>query len=167
MVELKHLNITEENFPVIREELKARNSVRVNNQITLVSFIANTEYISDKGGKVRTPFYYVDSDGNKYIAKTLKERLGLKPETKGERKATTFASLWEQTSRKAEEATSEELTEAIKHLQGILDARKAEAEAKAKAEAEAEQATLAMLAAKYGYSLKTEAKAKTTSRKRK
>lgn len=156
MVELKHLNITEDNFPVIREELKARNSVRVNNQITLVSFIANTEYISDKGGKVRTPFYYVDSDGNKYIAKTLKERLGLKPETKGERKATTFALLWEQTSRKAEEATNEELTEAIKHLQGILDARKAEAEAKAKAEAEAEQSTLAALAKKYGFTLKAD-----------
>ena len=80
---------------------------------------------------------------------------------------TTFASLWEQASRKAEEASDEELTDAITHLQGILDARKKAAEEKAKAEAEAEQATLAKLAAKYGFSLKAEAKAKTTSRKRK
>jgi hypothetical protein len=167
MVELKHLTITEDNFSVIRAELKARNSVRVNNKVNLVSFIANTQYISDKGNEVRTPFYYIADDGRKFIAKTLKEFLGLQPETKGERKSTTFAALWEQVSRKAEEASDEELTEAIEHLQGILDARKAEAEAKAKAEAEAEQATLAMLAAKYGYSLKTEAKAKTASRKRK
>lgn len=164
---MKNLQVTESNFQEIREALKAREVVRVNDKITLVSFIANTQYVSEKGNEVRTPFYYIAEDGRKFIAKTLKEFLSLKPETKGERKATTFASLWEQTSRKAEEATNEELTEAIKHLQGILDARKAEAEAKAKAEAEAEQATLAMLAAKYGYSLKTEAKAKTTSRKRK
>ena len=166
MVELKNLNITEDNFSVIREELKARNSVRVNNAITLVSFVANTQYVSDKGGLVRTPFYYVAEDGTKYIAKTLKEKLGLQPETKGERKSTTFASLWEQASRKAEEATNEELTDAITHLQGILDARKKAAEEKAKAEAEAERNTLAMLAKKYGFALKEEAK-KTTSRKRK
>ena len=164
---MKNLNVTESNFSEIREALKAREVVRVNDKVTLVSFVANTEYISDKGNKVRTPFYYVAEDGTKYIAKTLKEFLGLQPETKGERKSTTFTSLWEQTSRKAAEATSEELEEAIQHLQAILDARKKAAEEKAKAEAEAEQATLAMLAAKYGYSLKTEAKAKTASRKRK
>ena len=164
---MKNLVVTESNFQEIREALKAREVVRVNDKITLVSFVANTEYISDKGGKVRTPFYYVDEAGNKYIAKALKEKLGLQPETKGERKATTFASLWAQTSLKAEEATSEELTEAIKHLQNILAERKKAAEEKAKAEAEAEQATLAKLAAKYGFSLKAEAKAKTTSRKRK
>lgn len=164
---MKNLQVTESNFQEIREALKAREVVRVNDKVTLVSFVANTEYISDKGGKVRTPFYYVAEDGSKFIAKTLKEFLNLKPETKGERKATTFATLWEQTSRKAEEATSEELEEAIKHLQGILDARKKAAEEKAKAEAEAEQNTLEMLAKKYGFTLKAEAKAKTTSRKRK
>ena len=164
---MKNLQITESNFSEIREELKSREVVRVNDKITLVSFVANTEYISEKGNKVRTPFYYVAEDGTKYIAKALKEKLGLQPETKGERKNTTFASLWEQTSKKAEEATNEELSEAIKHLQGILEARKREAEAKAKAEAEAEQNTLEMLAKKYGFTLKAEAKAKTTSRKRK
>lgn len=164
---MKNLNVTESNFQEIREALKNRESVRVNDKVTLVSFVANTEYISDKGGKVRTPFYYVAEDGSKFIAKTLKEFLNLKPETKGERKSTTFASLWEQTSRKAAEATSEELEEAIQHLQAILDTRKKAAEEKAKAEAEAEQATLAMLAAKYGYSLKAAEAKKTASRKRK
>ena len=163
---MKNLQVTESNFPEIREALKAREVVRVNDKITLVSFIANTQYISDKGNQVRTPFYYVSEDGTKYIAKTLKEKLGLQPETKGERKSTTFASLWEQASRKAEEATNEELTDAITHLQGILDSRKKAAEEKAKAEAEAERNTLAMLAKKYGFALKEEAK-KTTSRKRK
>lgn len=164
---MKNLQVTESNFPEIREALKSREVVRVNDCITLVSYVANTQYVSDKGGLVRTPFYYVAEDGTKYIAKTLKEKLGLQPETKGERKMTTFASLWEQASRKAEEASDEELADAIEHLQGILDARKKAAEEKAKAEAEAEQATLAKLAAKYGFSLKAEAKAKNTSRKRK
>lgn len=164
---MKNLKVTEENFSSIREALKDREVVRVNDKITLVSFVANSEYISEKGCKVRTPFYYVSEDGTKYIAKTLKEFLGLQPEKKGERKNTTFASIWEQAAKLAKDASDSEISEAIKTLQEIQKNRKEAAAAKAKAEAEAEQATLAMLAAKYGYSLKTEAKAKTTSRKRK
>lgn len=163
---MKNLQVNEANFASIREALKERETVRINDKITLVSYIANTQYISDKGGQVRTPFYYVAEDGTKYIAKTLKEFLGLQPETKGERKQTTFASLWEQTSRKAEEATSEELDEAIKLLQNILEERKKAEEAKAKAEAEAEQSTLAMLAKKYGFTLKAEAAPKRNAKKK-
>ena len=163
---MKNLKITEANFAEIREALKERVVVRVNDTITLVSFVANTEYVSEKGCKVRTPFYYVAEDGNKYIAKTLKELLGLQPETKGTRKATTFASIWEQASKLAHDASSEELEDAIEVLKAILDMRNAEAEAKRKAEAEAEQSTLALLAKKYGFTLKAEAKPKRNTKKK-
>ena len=144
---MKKLNVTESNFQEIREALKARNVVRVNDTITLVSFIANTETVSaTTGKKTRTPFYYVAENGAKYSSTTLKEKLGLTPETKGERKATTFASVWEQAKGLAQKASSEELKEAIWHLQGILDAREEEERAKAEVERKKQEA-LAKLSA--------------------
>lgn len=157
---MKNLKVTEANFSEIREALKEREVVRVNDKITLISFVANTEYISEKGCKVRTPFYYVAESGEKYIAKTLKELLGLQPEKKGERKSTTFASIWAQAEKLAQDASDAEISEAIKTLQEIQKNRKEAAEAKRKAEAEAEQSTLAALAKKYGFTLKAEAKPK-------
>lgn len=163
---MKNLNVTAENFSAIREALKSRESVRVNGKVTLVSFEANTQRISESGKVVRTPFYYVADDDTKFTSVTLKKLLGIELETKGERKTTTFASIWEQAAKLASDASDDEISDAIKTLQGIQKARKAEAEAKAKAEEEAEQDTLAALAKKYGFTLKAEAK-KTTSRKRK
>lgn len=164
---MKNLNVTAENFSAIREALKSRESVCVNGKVTLVSFEANTQRISESGKVVRTPFYYVSDNETKYTSVTLKKLLGIELETKGERKVTTFALVWEQASKLAGEASDDEISDAIKTLQGIQKARKEAAEAKRKAEAEAEQSTLTMLAKKYGFTLKAEAKAKTTSRKRK
>lgn len=163
---MKKLNITAENFSAIREELKNGNKVLVNNKVALIGYIANTEKVSDSGKKVRTPFYYLTESG-KLTSYQLKAQIGVEAETKGERKVTTFATIWEQASKLANDANSEEIEDAIKTLQAILDARKAEAEAKAKAEAEAEKQTLAMLAAKYGYSLASEAKPKRNTKKAK
>ena len=132
---MKKINVTESNFQEVRELLKARNVVRVNDKITLVSFIANTETVNPSTGKkTRTPFYYVAENGSKYSSTTLKEKLGLTPETKGVRRETTFAKVWVQAQGLAKEASIEEIHEAIEHLQALLKERK-EAE-KAKAERE-------------------------------
>lgn len=155
---MKNLNITAENFSAIRESLKVRESVRVNDKVNLVSFEANTQRVSESGKVVRTPFYYVAEDGTKYTSVTLKKMLGIELETKGERKTTTFASVWEQAAKLASDASDDEISDAIKTLQDIQKVRKEAAEAKRKAEAEAEQSTLAMLAKKYGFTLKAEAK---------
>lgn len=155
---MKKLNVTAENFSAIREALKMRESVRVNDKVTLVSFEANTQRVAESGKVVRTPFYYVADDETKYTSVTLKKLLGIELETKGERKTTTFASVWEQAAKLASDASDDEISEAIKTLQDIQKIRKEAAEAKRKAEAEAEQSTLAMLAKKYGFTLKAEAK---------
>ena len=103
------LQVTNENFAAIRESLKEGKKVNVNGKVNLTGYIANTESISANGRKVRTPFYYVSEDDKKYTSYQLKAVLGIEPETKGERKKETFASLYERLSLMAEEATEEEL----------------------------------------------------------
>ena len=103
------LQVTNENFAAIREALKEGKNVNVNGKVSLTGYIANTETISANGRKVRTPFYYVSEDGNKLTSDKLKAILGIEPETKGERKKETFASLYERLSLMADEATEEEL----------------------------------------------------------
>lgn len=103
------LQVTNENFQVIRESLKEGKQVNVNGKVLLTGYIANTETISANGRKVRTPFYYVGEENKKYTSYQLKSVLGIEPETKGERKKETFASLYERLSLMAEEATEEEL----------------------------------------------------------
>ena len=103
------LQVTNENFQVIRESLKEGKQVNVNGKVLLTGYIANTESISANGRKVRTPFYYVGEDSKKYTSYQLKAVLGIEPETKGERKKETFASLYERISLMAYEATEEEL----------------------------------------------------------
>lgn len=103
------LQVTNENFQVIRESLKEGKQVNVNGKVNLTGYIANTETISANGRKVRTPFYYVGEDDKKYTSYQLKAVLGIEPETKGERKKETFASLYERLSLMSDEATEEEL----------------------------------------------------------
>lgn len=103
------LQVSNENFQVIRENLKEGKQVRVNDKVTLTGYVANTETISANGRKVRTPFYYVGEDDKKYTSYQLKAVLGIEPETKGERKKETFASLYERISLMADEASEEEL----------------------------------------------------------
>ena len=103
------LQVTNENFASIRESLKEGKQVNVNGKVSLTGYIANTETISANGRKVRTPFYYVGEGDKKYTSYQLKAVLGIEPETKGERKKETFASLYERLSLMAEEATEEEL----------------------------------------------------------
>lgn len=136
----KVLTVTVENFAAIRETLKSETECRVNDKVTLIGFLPNTERLSDNGKKVRTPFYYLAEDGTKYTSTTLKNLLGLECETKGERKTTTFASVWEQLEKLADTATAKELQDAAKVLQE-------KAKAKAKAEAEERAAQIAALEA--------------------
>lgn len=103
------LQVTNENFSAIREALKEGKQVRVNDKVNLTGYVANTESISANGRKVRTPFYYVGEEDKKYTSYQLKAVLGIEPETKGERKKETFASLYERISLMADEATEEEL----------------------------------------------------------
>lgn len=103
------LQVTNENFQVIRESLKEGKQVNVNGKVLLTGYIANTETISANGRKVRTPFYYVGGNDKKYTSYQLKAVLGIEPETKGERKKETFASLYERISLMADEASEEEL----------------------------------------------------------
>lgn len=103
------LQVTNENFAAIREALKEGKQVNVNGKVNLTGYIANTETISANGRKVRTPFYYVGEGDKKYTSYQLKAVLGIEPETKGERKKETFASLYERLSLMAEEASEEEL----------------------------------------------------------
>lgn len=128
---MKTLKITVENFGTIRESLKASESVNVNGLITLTSYKANTEKVNANGKKTRTPFYYVSESGKLYTSTTLKAFLGIEAETKGERKETTFASIWEQAKGLASNASIEELKEAAKYLQELA---KEKTEAAKKAE---------------------------------
>lgn len=124
------LQVTNENFAAIRESLKEGKQVRVNDKVTLTGYIANTESISANGRKVRTPFYYVGEEDKKYTSYQLKAVLGIEPETKGERKKETFASLYERLSLMAEEATEEELqTAATFFTQKAEEKRRQAAEA--------------------------------------
>lgn len=136
----KVLSVSVENFAAIRETLKSGAECRVNDKVTLISFLPNTEHLSNNGKKVRTPFYYLAEDGTKHTSTTLKNLLGLECETKGERKATTFASVWEQLEKLADTATAKELQDAAKVLQE-------KAKAKAKAETEEKAAKIAELEA--------------------
>ena len=130
------LQVTNENFAAIREALKDGKHVNVNGKVNLTGYIANTETISANGRKVRTPFYYVGEDSKKYTSYQLKAVLGIEPETKGERKKETFASLYERLSLMAEEATEEELQTAANFF-----AEKAEAKRAAAAAAREEEKT--------------------------
>lgn len=103
------LQVSNENFQVIRESLKEGKHVLVNDKVNLTGYIANTESISANGRKVRTPFYYVGENDKKYTSYQLKAVLGIEPETKGDRKKETFASLYERISLMADEASEEEL----------------------------------------------------------
>ena len=142
------LQVTEENFQVVRESLKEGKQVRVNDKVNLTGYIANTESVSANGRKVRTPFYYV-GDNNKYTSYQLKAVLGIEPETKGERKKETFASLYERLSLMADEATEEELETAANFF-----AEKAEAKRAAAAQArEDEKAKLIARLAELGVTL--------------
>lgn len=113
---MKKLSVNAENFSVIRESLKNGENVVVNEKVTLTSYIPNTEKVNENGKKTRTPFYYIDKEGKRYTSTTLKEVLGIEPETKGERETTTFAKVWEQAKGLAKQATSKELKEAAKYL---------------------------------------------------
>ena len=130
------LQVTNENFAAIREALKEGKQVNVNGKVNLTGYIANTESISANGRKVRTPFYYVGEGDKKYTSYQLKAVLGIEPETKGERKKETFASLYERLSLMAEEATEEELQTAASFF-----AEKAEAKRAAAAQAREDEKT--------------------------
>lgn len=123
------LQVTNENFAAIRETLKEGKQVRVNDKVNLTGYIANTESISANGRKVRTPFYYVGEDNKKYTSYQLKAVLGIEPETKGERKKETFASLYERLSLMADEATEEELQTAASFFADKAEAKRAAAAA--------------------------------------
>lgn len=143
------LQVTNENFAAIREALKEGKQVRVNDKVNLTGYIPNTESISANGRKVRTPFYYVGEDEKKYTSYKLKAVLGIEPETKGERKMETFASLYERLSLMAEEATEEELQTAASFF-----AEKAEAKRAAAAQArEDEKAKLLARLAELGVTI--------------
>ena len=122
------LSVSNENFQLVRETLKEGKQVRVNDKVNLTGYIANTESISANGRKVRTPFYYVGEGGKKYTSYQLKAVLGIEPETKGERKKETFASLYERLSLMAEEATEEELQTAANFFAEKAEAKRAAAE---------------------------------------
>lgn len=128
------LSVSNENFQVIRETLKEGKQVRVNDKVTLTGYIANTETISANGRKVRSPFYYVGEDNKKYTSYQLKAVLGIEPETKGERKKETFASLYERLSLMAEEATEGELQTAANFFAEKAEAKRAAAAAAKEAE---------------------------------
>lgn len=137
---MTNVQVTAENFSLVRESLKSGESVNVNGAVVLTSFIANTEKVNANGKKTRTPFYYVSEDGKKYTSTTLKGLLGIEQETKGKREETTFAKVWEQAKGLAKEATSEELKEAAKYLQELAKeaAKREEAERASKAAAAAQ-----------------------------
>lgn len=138
------LTISAENFSAIREELKNGETIQVNNQIALVGFEANKEWVNTNGKKTRTPFYYIAEGGKKYTSTTLKEALGIETETKGKREETTFAKVWEQAKGLAKEATSAELKEAAKYLTDL--AKEAEKREEAEKQAEASKALAALQA---------------------
>lgn len=122
------LQVSNENFQVIRESLKEGKQVRVNGKVLLTGYIANTETISANGRKVRTPFYYVGEEDKKYTSYQLKAVLGIEPETKGERKKETFASLYERISLMADEASEEELQTAATFFTQKAEEKRRQAE---------------------------------------
>lgn len=122
------LQVSNENFQVIRESLKEGKQVNVNGKVLLTGYIANTESISANGRKVRTPFYYVGEENKKYTSYQLKAVLGIEPETKGERKKETFASLYERLSLMADEASEEELQTAATFFSQKAEEKRAAAE---------------------------------------
>lgn len=122
------LSVSNENFQLVRETLKEGKQVNVNGKIALTGYIANTETISANGRKVRTPFYYVGENDKKYTSYQLKNVLGIEPETKGERKKETFASLYERLSLMAEEATEEELQTAATFFTQKAEEKRRQAE---------------------------------------
>lgn len=138
------LNVTAENFSTIRETLKSGETAQVNNQITLVGYEPNKEWVNDNGKKTRTPFYYLAEGGKKYTSTTLKEALGIETETKSQREETTFAKVWEQAKGLAKEATSKELKEAAKYLLDL--AKEAEKREEAEKQEQAAQALAALQA---------------------
>lgn len=123
------LQVSNENFQVIRESLKEGKQVNVNGKVLLTGYIANNESISANGRKVRTPFYYVGEGEKKYTSYQLKAVLGIEPETKGERKKETFSSLYERLSLMADEATEEELQTASTFFAEKAEAKRAAAAA--------------------------------------
>lgn len=143
------LQVTNENFAAIREALKEGKHVNVNGKVSLTGYIANTESISANGRKVRTPFYYVGEGEKKYTSYQLKAVLGIEPETKGERKKETFASLYERLSLMAEEATEEELQTAASFFAEKAEEKKRAAEQ----EREEEKAKLLARLAELGVTL--------------
>lgn len=122
------LQVTNENFAAIREALKEGKQVNANGKVLLTGYIANTETISANGRKVRTPFYYVGEEDKKYTSYQLKAVLGIEPETKGERKKETFASLYERISLMAEEATEEDLQTAATFFTRKAEEKRRQAE---------------------------------------
>lgn len=138
---MKNVQVTAENFSLVRESLKNGESVNVNGAVVLTGFVANTEKVNPNGKKTRTPFYYVSEEGKKYTSTTLKELLGIEQETKGKREETTFAKVWEQAKGLSQAASSEELKEAAKFLQeAAKEAAKREEEERASKAAEAAEA---------------------------
>lgn len=157
---MKELNITAENFSVIRETLKAGETCKVNNLVTLTGFEANTQKVGASGKITRTPFKYVSESGTKYTSTTLKELLGIEAETKGSRKETTFVSLWEQASKLAESAELSELESAAKTLASLIEAKKKAAEKAAESRKAALIAELAAMGVKVAEPKKSSRKSK-------
>ena len=138
---MTNVQVTAENFGIVRESLKSGESVNVNGAVVLTSFIANTEKVNTNGKKTRTPFYYVSEEGKKYTSTTLKELLGIEQETKGKREETTLAKGWEQARGLAQAASSEELKGAAKvREEAAKEAAKREEAERASRAAEAAEA---------------------------
>lgn len=145
---MKNLVITAENFGAIRESLKAGESVNVNNVVVLTSYKANTEKVNANGKKTRTPFYYISESNKVYTSTTLKTLLGIETETKGERKETTFSSIWEQAKGLANNASIAELKEAAKFLTDLAKQKAEEAKKAEQDEIKSLEARLKELKAK-------------------
>lgn len=130
---MKKLNVTAENFSVIREALKEGKSVNVNEKIKLVSFVPNSETLNENTGKLtRTAFLYVGDDGRGYTSTQLKKLLDIEPETKGSRKNTTFENVFKQLCGLSNSAKLEELKTALEFFQkAVKEREKTEAAQKA------------------------------------
>lgn len=146
---MKNLNVTADNFSVVRETLKAGESVNVNGIVSLVSFIPNKESISANGKKVRTPFYYVTDKNERLTSYQLKEKLSIEAEKKGKREETTFAKLWAQISLMIAKATREEIENALIAFQEESNRRKKAEEERRRAAAEEERKEYERLKAKF------------------
>lgn len=131
---MKTLNVNANNFSEIRETLKSGETVCVNNIVNIVSFELNTEKVSPNGKKVRTPFFYILENGTKVNSTKLKAMLNIEAETKGSRKETTFASIWEQAILLAAAADLDVLKEALTELKKVIENKEAEKAALLEAE---------------------------------